>query len=181
MPIGHDYTIIERAVYIAAWAGCSSIWIVCSDDNLLLLKKRVGNWIFDPESILRAMLLRKKSMTGFQRITRIPIIYVPIHPKDIGRRDGLVWSALWGAKVAYHISGSRSYQWQQAISVAAGHISGKWHWQNGSLSDSMTTLQLGSLLLLSNVSRSVVLWRYGWWLTSGYPRGHSVCYGICTT
>lgn len=112
MPIGQNYNIIERAVYITAWSGCNTIWIVCSDDNLLLLRKMIGSWIYDPESVLRAIILKDISIEGFRRIRKIPIYYVPIHPKDVGRRDGLVWSVLWGAKVAYTI-GNRLSTWVQ--------------------------------------------------------------------
>ena len=62
-----------------------------------LIKHRVGEWVLDPASLSRGP-------TPSQEIKRVPIYYVPIHPKDRDRRDCLGWAALYGSLSAYHIS-----------------------------------------------------------------------------
>jgi len=98
MPIGKNYLAVERAVLECAWAGSETIWVVCHRDMQPLIKERMGEWIFDPNSLL------EKGIFSSQRRRRVPIYYVPIHPKDRNRRDCLGWSALYGALSAYHIS-----------------------------------------------------------------------------
>ena len=98
MPIGKDYLAVERAVLECAWAGCETIWIVCHRDMQPLIKERIGEWIFDPNSLLA------KGIFQSTKRKRIAIYYIPVHPKDRDRRDCLGWSALYGALSAYHIS-----------------------------------------------------------------------------
>lgn len=95
-PIGSDYLSLERAVYECATAGCETIWVVCHHGTHPILRKRLGEWIKDPISTGRFL------STDEER--RIPIYYVPIHPKDRERRDCLGWSVLYGALTAYWIS-----------------------------------------------------------------------------
>lgn len=98
MPIGKDYLAVERAVLECAWAGCETIWVVCHREMQPIIKDRLGEWIFDPNWLLQKEFYH----SNVQR--RLPIYYVPIHPKDRDRRDCLGWSALYGALSAYHIS-----------------------------------------------------------------------------
>ncbi len=95
-PLDVDYLAIERAVYECAMAGSETIWVVCHREVQPLVKKTVGEWIVDPCSGQGPM--------ATDTIRRIPIYYVPIHPKDRNRRDCLGWSALYGALSAYWIS-----------------------------------------------------------------------------
>jgi len=98
MPIGKNYLAAERAVLECAWAGAETVWVVCHREMQPLIKKRLGEWIFDPNSLLQ------KGIFQSEKRRRIPIYYVPIHPKDRDRRDCLGWSVLYGALSAYHVS-----------------------------------------------------------------------------
>ena len=97
MPIAPDYLAIERAVFQCALAGCETIWIVGHLGSQPLIRKRVGDIILDPTSLL-------VTKYAYQKIKEISIYYVPIHPKDRAKRDCLGWSVLYGADSAYRIS-----------------------------------------------------------------------------
>jgi len=97
-PIAPNYTMVEHAVYECAWAGCKSIWLVCHYDMEPLIRYRLGDYIQDPVWVNRTM---SKHPSEHQK--RIPIYYVPIHPKDRDRRDCLGWSVLYGALVALKV------------------------------------------------------------------------------
>ena len=98
-PIGQNYLAVERAVVECAWAGCETIWIVCHYEMEPLIRYRIGDFIQDPVWINRT---KERFPSEHQR--RIPVFYVPIHPKDRDKRDCLGWSVLYGALVAYSIS-----------------------------------------------------------------------------
>ena len=97
-PIGPDYLAVERAVLECAWAGCETIWLVCNDDMQPLIRSRLGEYIIDPVSLGRLNKYPSESRR------KVPIYYVPIHPKDLGKRDCLAFSALYGALTSYHVS-----------------------------------------------------------------------------
>jgi len=103
MPIGPDYLAIERCVVECAYAGCETIWIVCADDIQPLIRYRIGEMVQDPVWILRRFEVEKKA---FQK--PIQIYYVPIHSRDINKRDCLSWSVLHGASIAKKISSGMS-------------------------------------------------------------------------
>jgi len=97
MPIGIDFTLIERSVLECSYAGCESIWIVCNDDIAPILKERVGDYVADMMSAGKSGF----AWYGSETITSIPIYYVPIHPKHRDKIDCYAWSILHGANVAY--------------------------------------------------------------------------------
>ena len=103
LPLAPDFTAIQKSVYECAMAGCQTIWIVANNDLAPIVRKTVGEWVYDP-------VYYNRTMTKFYREVRkeIPIYYVPIHPKDRDRRDCYGWSILYGAysawSVAYKIS-----------------------------------------------------------------------------
>tara|TARA_A100001515_G_scaffold104830_2_gene85549 strand:+ start:9928 stop:10806 length:879 start_codon:yes stop_codon:yes gene_type:complete len=97
MPLSVDYLAVERAVCECAAAGCETIWIVCHKDMQPLIRHRLGEWVYDPASL-------GQGPYPAERKRRVPIFYVPIHPKDRYKRDCLGWSVLYGALSAYHIS-----------------------------------------------------------------------------
>ena len=103
MPIAPDYLAVERAVVECAYAGCETIWIVCNDDMQPLIRHRLGDYIQDPVWYYRNFAPDKK---GHQK--PIPIYYVPVHPRDRGKRDCLSWSVLYGAWTANKISSGLS-------------------------------------------------------------------------
>jgi len=95
MPIGPNYLAVERSVLECAYAGCNTIWIVCNDDVTPLIRYQVGEMIQDPIYNYRHFEHNKKE---FKRPIRI--YYVPVHIRDINKRDNLAWSAIHGAKIA---------------------------------------------------------------------------------
>ena len=99
LPIAPDYTMIEAAVVEAAFAGCDTIWIVCNDDIAPVVRYRVGDYIQDPVSFYNKFDARPSN-----RRKRIPIFWVPLHPKDRDKRDCLSWSVLHGAVTALKVS-----------------------------------------------------------------------------
>ena len=102
MPVGAGFTAIQKSVFECAMAGCNTIWIVANDDLAPIVRKIVGEWVYDP------VYYSRMSKFSSEQRKEIPIYYVPIHPKDRDRRDSYGWSVLYGAysawKVAFKIS-----------------------------------------------------------------------------
>lgn len=96
-PLAPNYLAAERAVYECAMAGCETIWVVCHKETQPLVRSTLGEWIVDPASL-------KRGRFPSDNVRRIPIYYVPIHPKDRQKRDCLGWSVLYGALTAFWIS-----------------------------------------------------------------------------
>lgn len=99
-PIGQNFLAIERAVLECATAGCKTIWIVCPAPMQPLLRYRLGNYVQDP--FYWNLARKRKFPTEHEKL--VPIYYVCAHPKDKNKRDSLVWSILYGAKVANKVS-----------------------------------------------------------------------------
>ena len=97
MPIGADYNLVERAVHSAALAGCDTIWIVLHRESQPLIRKKLGEWIYDPFYVWRGP-------NSFEVKREVPIYYVCIRARDRSRRDSQAWSALYGAKIARYVS-----------------------------------------------------------------------------
>jgi hypothetical protein len=100
LPIENDFTLIQKSVFECALAGCSTIWIVANDDLAPLVKKHIGEWVYDPVYFWDDYI----NNYVVQRRTHIPIYYVPILPKDRDRRDSYGWSALFGMHSAWYTS-----------------------------------------------------------------------------
>jgi len=105
MPIAPNYTLIEHAIYECAWAGCETIWITLHEDIAPLLRYRIGDYIQDPVHVCRT-----GDKWPEQSQKRIPIFYIPVHPKDKDRRDCLAWSVIYGALSAFKVS-SKISKW----------------------------------------------------------------------
>lgn len=103
LPVAEDYTMIEAAVVEAAFAGCNTIWIVCNDDTSPIIRHRVGDFIQDP-----LHFYNNYSYNPSDRRIRIPIFWVPIHPKDRDKRDCLSWSVIHGAVTSLKVSSQLS-------------------------------------------------------------------------
>lgn len=103
MPVEAGFTAIQKAVFECSIAGCQTIWIVANSDLAPMVRKRIGEWVYDP-----VYLNRRQYGENSENRREIPIYYVPIHPKDIGRRDSYGWSILAGIYAAWrtanHIS-----------------------------------------------------------------------------
>lgn len=102
MPIAPNYLSVERSVYECGVAGCETIWIVCHKEITPLIRHQIGDYILDPT--INFSLLRKYHTRCEEHLKRIPVYYLPIHPKDRNVRDGLTWSIIYGYKKAYHVS-----------------------------------------------------------------------------
>ena len=100
MPLAPNYLAIEHAGLECANAGCETIWIVCHNDMQPLIRHRLGDWVQDAAVFERG----SGPWRTQQKQREIPLFYVPIHPKDRGRRDCLGWSVLYGTITAYHIN-----------------------------------------------------------------------------
>ena len=96
MPVAPEYTALQRAAFECAAVGCETIWIVCHDDTQPLVRAVLGEWVTDPVSL--------QGIRQSDHMRRIPIFYVPIHPKDRDKWDCLGLAALHGAHVAYRMS-----------------------------------------------------------------------------
>lgn len=97
MPVHENYYAVERAVHTAAMAGCNTIWVVLHRESQPLIKKKLGEWVYDPKSVW------VPPQTYWNK-REIPVYYVAINPKDRNRRDSQAWSCLYGAKVASYVS-----------------------------------------------------------------------------
>ncbi len=97
LPIGDNLLAIERSVLECAYAGCKTIWVVCNDDISPIVKARIGEYVYDPVYHYR----KDKYPSESRRV--IPIFYVPIHSKDVNKRDCIAWSILYGAITAFKI------------------------------------------------------------------------------
>jgi len=93
------YTAIQNAVMACAMAGCKTIWIVANNDLAPAIRKTVGEWVYDP-------VYYKRDFTKFYSNVRkeVPIYYVPIHPKDLDRRNSYGWSILHGIYSSWFVS-----------------------------------------------------------------------------
>jgi len=98
-PVDNGFSAIQKSVYECALAGCRTIWIVANDDMIPLVRKIVGEWVYDP-------VYYKRDFSKFYSEQRkeVPIYYVPIHPKDRDRRDSYGWSVLCGIHSAWRTS-----------------------------------------------------------------------------
>ena len=99
MPIGQNFLAVERAIYDCALAGCNTIWVVCSKDIQPLIRYRLGDYILDPHYFFKEARFGK-----YPKEKQIPIYYVPVHPKDEGRRNSLSWSIITGAHNSWVVS-----------------------------------------------------------------------------
>jgi len=94
-PIAQNFLAVERAVLECATAGCETIWIVCSSKMQPLIKYRLGEMVEDP-----VWVGRKFDCFPSESKKAIPIYYVEVHPKDQGKKESIVWSIIYGSKVA---------------------------------------------------------------------------------
>ena len=99
LPVDPGFTAIQKAVFECAMVGCQTIWIVANDDLAPVVRKIVGEWIYDP-----VYYYRQHDPFPANRQKDIPIYYVPIHPKDRERRDSYGWSVLHGINSAWRTS-----------------------------------------------------------------------------
>jgi hypothetical protein len=99
MPIEKDYTMLQSSIHECAIAGCNTIWIIVNDDLSPVLRKHIGEWVYDP-------VYFNRTFTKFPSENRkeIPIYYVPINPKHRDRFDSYGWSILYGCYMSWYTS-----------------------------------------------------------------------------
>jgi len=100
LPANDGFSLIQKSVYECAAAGCNTIWIVANDDLAPIIRKTVGDWVYDPVYYKRDM----ESKFYSQLRKEVPIYYVGIKPKDQKRRDSYGWSILEGIHASYMTS-----------------------------------------------------------------------------
>jgi len=96
LPLNNGFTCIQKSVVECAYAGCSTIWIVANPDLAPVVRKTIGDWIYDP-----VYLGRSKYGEGSEHRREIPIYYCNILPKNMDRRDSYGWSVLSGVYAAW--------------------------------------------------------------------------------
>ena len=104
LPIANDYTLLDAAIVECAYAGCDTIWIICNDDTAPILRHRVGDYIEDPSFYYWNTTANKEHRK------RIPIFWVPQHPKDRDKRDCLSWSVIYGSLCVFQVA-SKISKW----------------------------------------------------------------------
>jgi hypothetical protein len=104
IPVAPNYFAVEYAVHQAAWAGCETIWVVCEQSATPLIRRRMGDFTYDPTSIGAKKLSRQPD----QWRKLIPIYYVPIKVEDKHKENCLPWSIIQGAMTASKICGQIS-------------------------------------------------------------------------
>jgi hypothetical protein len=101
-PLYNNYTALHRAVLECAMVGCSSIWVVVEKRHIPLMKAVVGSYVEDP--ILAQLPVEfKENFT-----MKIPIWYVSLPVRDLGRRDCYGRSILAGADYALNTASKLS-------------------------------------------------------------------------
>jgi hypothetical protein len=97
LPVNNGFSAIQKSVFECAMAGCNTIWIVANNDLAPIIRKVIGDWIYDP-------VYYERTFTKFYSDHRreVPIYYVPIHPKDRARRDSYGWSILHGVYSSWY-------------------------------------------------------------------------------
>jgi hypothetical protein len=103
MPVAPNYTMLEAAILECAYVGCDTIWICLHHDSAAFIRYRIGDFVQDP-----VWYHRKHEKFPSEHRKRIPIYYVPVHPKDRDRRDCLSWSVIYGALNAFKVSANIS-------------------------------------------------------------------------
>lgn len=103
MPIASGYSLIESSVVECAWAGCKSIWIVANDNLAPIIRKKIGDWAFDP-----VWNNRNLEPNAIEARRRLPIFYIPVPLKHRDKIDCLSWSVIHGALTAFKLTSNLS-------------------------------------------------------------------------
>jgi hypothetical protein len=105
-PLREGLLAVDRSIYECAYAGCDSIWVVCSDEVAPIVKSRIGDYVMSPRYFEEKDFVKDKTYHE----KWLPVFYVPMSQKDRDRRDSLAWSVLHGALMAFQMSDKMS-QW----------------------------------------------------------------------
>jgi hypothetical protein len=105
LPVDAGFTAIQKSVFECAIAGCKTIWIVANQDLAPIVRKCVGDWVYDPVYYNRTKVKFYKEVRK-----EIPIYYVPLNYRDLDRRDSYGWSVLHGVNSAWWV-GNKISKW----------------------------------------------------------------------
>ena len=103
LPLDNNFYSIQRSILECAYAGCQTIWVVCRDDIGPLIKKVLGDFVVDPQSVANTKYKKYPS----EHIKHIPIFYVPISYKNQNKK-GFAISVLEGITSAFVVSDKMS-------------------------------------------------------------------------
>jgi len=106
MPVAAGLTALEQAVIEAVYAGCSTIWVVCNQDIMPLVRFRLGEWAEEPWGYISSA----KTARPFTDGNLIPIFYTSLQPRDLYARLSYPWAILHGAALAIH-TGRKISKW----------------------------------------------------------------------
>jgi len=98
--ISSRFTLMQRAIYECACAGCKSIWVAVEPEYFDLYKHFVKDSLEDPYN-----LLINKFQYGITKKAKmeIPIYFTPTMPKDVKARKSQAWSIITAARSANRI------------------------------------------------------------------------------
>jgi len=102
LPINEAMVVIQKSIVECAVVGCQTIWIVANDDMAPIIRKTIGDWVYDP------VYYNRKHKYPSEVRKEIPIYYVPVLPKNRGRRDSYGWSVLSGIHSAWFVANKLS-------------------------------------------------------------------------
>ena len=105
LPLNDDYLMIHRSIMECAWAGCETIWIVADMNIQPILKKVIGDYVYDPVNYYR-----HHDPDRFAKRNKIPIYFTTTDIKNRDKRDSYGWSIIEGAYMAYRVS-NRMSKW----------------------------------------------------------------------
>ena len=100
MPLAPDYTIVQHAIYQAAFSGCDSIWVVINKKTRPLMRHIIGDFVRDTKK-LKPLINEQEGLTAHIRM--IPIYYIGLYEFDHRQRGSNLWAALHGCYVARKI------------------------------------------------------------------------------
>ena len=100
LPIETGFTAIQKSVHECAVAGCNTIWIVANQDTAPIVRKVLGEYVYDPVHYNNR--LAGYNISEYRK--EIPIYYTGIRDKDRDRRDSYGWSVLHGIHSAWWVS-----------------------------------------------------------------------------
>ena len=100
IPLAPDYLAIDNAIFQAAMAGCETIWVVANLETVPLVRKRVGDYIYDPVTIGS----NKYAVAPDKYRQMCSVYYIPIPESEDYKSLCLPWSIVKGATVATEVS-----------------------------------------------------------------------------
>ena len=105
LPIGNSFYSIQRSIVECSYAGCDTIWIVCSDADAPLIKSICGDFVLNMSDY------EHSKYSKFPKSNRrtIPLIYMPISYKHTNKK-GLGVSVVDGVNGCFHTS-SKISKW----------------------------------------------------------------------